>query len=73
MIIRSVRPALAPILPDDHTGYLWIATILGVIYTFIVAAARLYVKFRVLGADDYILAFATVRLLVCDVLTGMID
>lgn len=62
MVLRSIRPALSPISPNDHSGYLWIATILGVIYTFIVAVVRLYVKFGVLGADDYVLGLATVRL-----------
>lgn len=61
MVVRFVRPALSPISLDDHSGYLWIATILGVIYTFVVALARFYVKFRILGTDDYILGLATVR------------
>lgn len=62
MVIRSIRPALSPYIPNDQTGYLWITTILGVIYTFLVAVARLYVKFRALGIDDCLLGFATVRL-----------
>lgn len=61
MVVRSIRPALSPYIPNDRTGYLWIVTILGVIYTVIVAVARLFVKFRVLGIDDYLLGFATVR------------
>lgn len=61
MVVRSIRPALSPYIPNDQTGYLWITTILGVIYTVIVAVARLYVKFRVLGIDDYLLGLATVR------------
>lgn len=73
MVIRSIRPALSPIILDDYTGYLWIATILGVIYTFIVAVARLYVKFRVLGGDDFILVFATVRLSGFHTSAGLID
>lgn len=62
MVVRSIRPALSPYIPNDQTGYLWITTILGVIYTFLVAVARLYVKFRALGIDDYLLGFATVSL-----------
>lgn len=63
MGIRSIRPALSPYIANDQTGYLWITTILGVIYTFLVAVARLYVKFRALGIDDYLLGFATVSFL----------
>lgn len=54
------RPGFSPITPDDHAGYLWIVTILGAVYTGLVATARFYVKSHVLGPDDYLLGLATV-------------
>lgn len=62
MLAASSRPAFAPITADDHAGYLWIITILGAIYTIIVALVRVYVKYRVVGIDDYLLGIATVSI-----------
>lgn len=58
---RYVRPALSVISPQNHAGYLWIVTVLGLIYTFIVAFARVCEKIRMLGVDDLILGLATVN------------
>lgn len=55
-----VRPGFAAISHDDHAGYLWIVTILGTLYTFVVAIVRFYIKFQILGLDDYLLGLATV-------------
>lgn len=55
-----VRPGFAAISHDDHAGYLWIVTILGTLYTFVVAIVRFYIKFQILGLDDYLLGLATI-------------
>lgn len=60
-----IRPGFAPISHDDHAGYLWIVTILGALYTFLVAIVRFYIKFEILGLDDYLLGMATVSSSAC--------
>lgn len=50
----------SPISPDDHAGYLWIATLLAAIYSLLSILVRAYVKRDCLGADDWICAAATV-------------
>lgn len=60
MIAATIRPAFSPITPEDHAGYLWIITILGIIYTTFIAAVRVYVKLRLVGLDDFLLGIATV-------------
>lgn len=51
----------SPIGENDHAGYLWIVTTLGIIYTGLAAALRGHIKWGLLGSDDYCLGFATVR------------
>lgn len=60
-----VRPGFATISHDDHAGYLWIVTILGALYSFLVAVVRFYIKFQILGLDDYLLGLATVSSTPC--------
>lgn len=50
----------SPILENDHAGYLWIVTILGLIYGTMSTAVRAHIKWRLYGADDYCIAVATV-------------
>lgn len=49
---------------NDHSGQLWIVTILSLIYGFLGAMTRMYIKYRMFGFDDLLLAFATVRNLI---------
>lgn len=51
----------SPISPHDHAGYVWIATILGLIYSGLSGLARARIKWGVHGAEDYLLGLATVR------------
>ncbi|KAH7362790.1 hypothetical protein B0T11DRAFT_352806 [Plectosphaerella cucumerina] len=51
-------PGFSPIAPDDQAGNLWILTILALIYTSMVAAARVYIKHRMYGLDDVLIAFS---------------
>ncbi|KAF3074483.1 hypothetical protein CFAM422_003231 [Trichoderma lentiforme] len=45
---------------NDHSGQLWIVTILSLIYGLFGAVTRAYIKYRMFGFDDLLLAFATV-------------
>lgn len=58
----------SPISDDDHAGYIWIVTILGFIYSSMAVAVRGQIKWRMYGADDYLLAAAMVCLAVRSVL-----
>ncbi|KAM4061736.1 restless-like transposase [Hirsutella rhossiliensis] len=51
--MAAPSPAFAPISPDDHRGLLWIAAILSLIFVLLTFSARLYVRKRMLGRDDY--------------------
>ncbi|KAL7943917.1 hypothetical protein V8C42DRAFT_327170 [Trichoderma barbatum] len=44
---------------NDHSGQLWILTILSLIYSMLGAMARAYIKCRMFGLDDLLLALAT--------------
>ncbi|KAF2850850.1 hypothetical protein T440DRAFT_554651 [Plenodomus tracheiphilus IPT5] len=46
--------------PDNHSGPLWIAAILGMIYMVAVLILRLYIKRRVLGYNDYLIIASSV-------------
>ncbi|KAI0018941.1 hypothetical protein F4780DRAFT_477633 [Xylariomycetidae sp. FL0641] len=52
--------AFAPIHEDDHAGYIWIVTILSLIYSTSIGAVRAYIKWRLLGIDDYLMGLASV-------------
>lgn len=47
---------------DDHGGYIWIATILSLVYSTLATTVRLGIKFQMYGGDDYLLFFAMVGL-----------
>lgn len=50
----------APITTDDHAGYVWIATILGITYTLLAAFLRACVKCGMYGWDDILAVTATI-------------
>ncbi|KAK8091324.1 hypothetical protein PG994_000829 [Apiospora phragmitis] len=50
----------SPITATDHAGYVWIVAILGITYTALTCALRGWIKFRVYGWDDVLIALATV-------------
>lgn len=54
-------PRFSPVAFNDHAGQLWIVTILSLIYTALVAAARAYIKYQMFGFDDVLIALAMVR------------
>lgn len=58
---RVIRPAFSPISSNDLSGYVWITTLVGIVYAIMVAIVRMHIKLRVFGVDDYLLGLATVR------------
>lgn len=48
------------ITPEDHTGWLYIITLLSLCYMFIVFVIRFVVKFGMYGNDDWALLVSTV-------------
>lgn len=64
-VLDTPRPAdddatrFSPITTTDHAGLLWIAAILGLIYTSLVLLARAYIKRKMYGSDDALVAVAT--------------
>ncbi|KAH7202879.1 uncharacterized protein BKA55DRAFT_292849 [Fusarium redolens] len=48
----------SPVTFNDHAGQLWIVTILSLIYSTLVALARLYIKYHKFGFDDIFFALA---------------
>lgn len=62
--------AFSPIEDSDHAGYLWIVTILGMIYSSFSGLARARIKNGIYGADDYLIGFATVSLILRPILAA---
>lgn len=56
------RNSFAPITPDDHAGYIWIATLFGMTMSLLVAATRIWIKKNAFGLDDVLFVAATVSL-----------
>lgn len=52
----------ALITNDNHSGYLWIASILCLIYSCLVLLTRLHIKWNLYGVDDIAATVATVWL-----------
>ncbi|PCD25477.1 hypothetical protein AU210_014580 [Fusarium oxysporum f. sp. radicis-cucumerinum] len=50
----------SPVTFNDHAGQLWIVTILSLIYSTLVALARLYIKYHKFGFDDVFFALAII-------------
>lgn len=63
LVINDDSSRFSTITPSDHAGYIWIATILATIYTILSSLLRAYVKWRMYGWDDSILALATLAYL----------
>ncbi|KAJ3498432.1 hypothetical protein NLG97_g1134 [Lecanicillium saksenae] len=53
-------PRFSPVTSSDHAGQLWIVTILALIYSSLVSTARAYVKYKMFGIDDILIASATI-------------
>lgn len=53
-------PRFSPVTSSDHAGQLWIVTILALVYSSLVSTARAYVKYKMFGIDDLLIASATV-------------
>lgn len=53
----------AIITPDDHGGLIWIASLLGAIFTMLTFFLRYFVKRNYRGLDDWVALAATVSLL----------
>lgn len=56
----SAGNRFAPYTADNHSATLWIASLLGLIYVVGVLLIRLFIKIKVLGADDWLIAASTV-------------
>lgn len=46
---------------DDQRGWLWVVTILSIIYSVAFLGARVFIKYGQLGIDDIVLGIAYVR------------
>ncbi|KAI5461013.1 hypothetical protein BGZ63DRAFT_455119 [Mariannaea sp. PMI_226] len=53
-------PRFSPVAFNDHAGQLWIVSILSLIYTVLVVTARAYIKYKMFGFDDILIALALV-------------
>ena len=51
----------APITEDNHSGLLWVTSILCLVYSVLIIVARLHIKWKMYGADDVTALAATVR------------
>ncbi|RSM02646.1 hypothetical protein CEP52_007853 [Fusarium oligoseptatum] len=58
-IPEDVSHRFSPVTFNDHAGQLWIVTILSLIYSALVATARAYIKYKMFGFDDILIALAT--------------
>ncbi|KAK8127244.1 hypothetical protein PG984_008352 [Apiospora sp. TS-2023a] len=50
----------SPITETDHAGYIWVVTIIGTAYTALSLLLRAWIKYRVYGWDDLLIAIGTV-------------
>lgn len=74
--MSSGSAPFSPVTFNDHAGKLWIVTILSLIYSTLAVMTRAYIKYKILGLDDFLLALATVRGLIrdpADILISNID
>lgn len=54
-------PRFSPVSFNDHAGDLWIVAILSLTYSVMVVLARAYIKYKMFGFDDIMIAAATVN------------
>ncbi|KAL6856418.1 hypothetical protein J3F83DRAFT_753312 [Trichoderma novae-zelandiae] len=52
--------AFSRVSSNDHSGQLWIVTILSLIYSLLGAMVRVYIKHEMFGFDDLLLGLATI-------------
>ena len=57
---------------DNHSGYLWISSILCLVYTTLILIVRLHLKWKLYGADDLAATIATVSSKLCVMTTMLI-
>lgn len=50
----------SPITETDHAGFIWVVTIIGTSYTALSLLLRVWIKYRVYGWDDALIAAGTV-------------
>jgi len=51
----SYSPPLARLTPDDHRAPLWVCTLICLVFVVLGVLTRLYVRFKSLGWDDWII------------------
>lgn len=51
----TYSPPLARLTPDDHRAPLWVATLICLVFVVLGVITRVYVRFKSLGMDDYII------------------
>lgn len=56
----TIGNRFAPYSDINHSATLWIASLLGLIYAFGTLFIRLFIKFKVLGVDDYLIIASSV-------------
>ena len=54
--------SFAPITPDDHAGYIWVAVLISMTMSLLVAAARTWIKKNTFGMDDALFIASIVSL-----------
>lgn len=52
----------APISPDNHSGSIWIATLLCLVYSFLTISTRAWLRQKMYSVDDLLLVLALVCL-----------
>lgn len=65
--------AFAPVTDSDHSGLVWVAAILSLVFSFLTIITRYYIKKRNFGTDDYFILAAQVSLLLRLVSDTVID
>ncbi|ORY15013.1 hypothetical protein BCR34DRAFT_533475 [Clohesyomyces aquaticus] len=55
----GARHRFAPITADNISGYLWVTTVLCLIYSFLIILARWHIKWKLYGLDDHAATLAT--------------
>jgi hypothetical protein len=55
LVLPGHFPAFATVTPTDHSAWILIATILGLVCTLVFGALRVLVRVRSIGLDDYVL------------------
>ncbi|KAJ1332068.1 cadherin EGF LAG seven-pass G-type receptor 1 [Microdochium nivale] len=63
-LLRQSAPGngdrFSPVSSDDHAGYIWIVSIVALVYSLTATIVRVFIKARLFGTDDYLLVASTV-------------